>query len=253
MLADGRFVTASKRENPDLFWALRGGGGNFGVVTSFLFKAHPAAMIYGGPIFWDIKHASRSCSAIANPCPRLPLDWACSSASRPCLRPSRSRKTSGASRSCALIACYNGSAADGEKAFAPVRKELPPAVARLGRADAVPRAARPVRSPVAQGPAVVLEGRLTSRSCPTRRSTCTSTCRRVAERAVAHASLSHRWRRAPRGQGRDRLEQPRRHLVHGDRRHRSRSGEGNRTEALGPGLLGTPCIPSPRAAATSTS
>jgi FAD/FMN-containing dehydrogenase len=55
VLADGRLVTASAAENPDLFWAVRGGGGNFGVVTSFLFRASLVDMVYGGPIFWPIE------------------------------------------------------------------------------------------------------------------------------------------------------------------------------------------------------
>jgi FAD/FMN-containing dehydrogenase len=59
VLADGRLVTASECENADLFWALRGGGGNFGVVTSFLHRAHPVSNVYAGPIFWEIKHAAQ--------------------------------------------------------------------------------------------------------------------------------------------------------------------------------------------------
>src|SRR5262245_33089571 len=57
VLADGSVVTASKSQHPELFWAIRGGGGNFGVVTSFLFQAHPVKMVFAGPVFWDALHA----------------------------------------------------------------------------------------------------------------------------------------------------------------------------------------------------
>jgi FAD/FMN-containing dehydrogenase len=59
VLADGRFVTATESQNPDLFWALRGGGGNFGVVTSFLFRTNKASTLYGGPIIYDLADAPR--------------------------------------------------------------------------------------------------------------------------------------------------------------------------------------------------
>jgi FAD/FMN-containing dehydrogenase len=60
VLADGSFVTANEKENADVFWAVRGGGGNFGVVTSFLFRGDPVGpTVYGGPIFWPLEHADQ--------------------------------------------------------------------------------------------------------------------------------------------------------------------------------------------------
>jgi len=54
VLADGQLVHANADENPDLFWALRGGGGNFGVVTSFEFRLHPVKTVIAGPMFWPL-------------------------------------------------------------------------------------------------------------------------------------------------------------------------------------------------------
>jgi hypothetical protein len=92
--ADGQVVNASEKEYDDLFWALRGGGGNFGVVTTFEYQLHPVSEIYGGPIAYpadrinDVVHFYREHIAdapeelggfvgfhVAPPLPFLPEEW----------------------------------------------------------------------------------------------------------------------------------------------------------------------------------
>jgi FAD/FMN-containing dehydrogenase len=55
--ADGKFVTASEHQNEDLFWGLRGGGGNFGVVTSLEYRLHEVDQVFAGPIFYNLEDA----------------------------------------------------------------------------------------------------------------------------------------------------------------------------------------------------
>src|SRR5262249_51281131 len=74
VLADGTFVTASRQQHPDLFWALCGGGGNFGVVTSFLFQAHSVGMGYAGPIFWEATHATTAMCSYRDFIATAPVD-----------------------------------------------------------------------------------------------------------------------------------------------------------------------------------
>ena len=58
VLADGSSVTASEDQHDDLFWAIRGGGGNFGAVTSFEFRANPVHTVLAGPMFWPLEQSA---------------------------------------------------------------------------------------------------------------------------------------------------------------------------------------------------
>jgi FAD/FMN-containing dehydrogenase len=126
VLADGSFVTASEKENQDLYWGLRGGGGNFGIVTSFLFRAHPVSMVYAGPIFWDQKHAAEIMRFYREFLPKAPPELGSFLGLKTVPSTAPFPREIWGQRICALISCYVGTEEEGKKAMQPVRAELPP-------------------------------------------------------------------------------------------------------------------------------
>lgn len=132
VLADGRFVTADARENADLFWAVRGGGGNFGVVTTFLFKAQPVDTVYGGPMFWPMEDAAEMMRWYRNFIVKAPDDiygffafhtmppWA------PFPEHLHNKKM------CGIVWCYTGAMKKAEKVFRPIRGFKTPAIDLVG-------------------------------------------------------------------------------------------------------------------------
>jgi FAD/FMN-containing dehydrogenase len=74
VLADGSFVTASEGENEDLFWALRGGSGNFGIVTRFTYRLHPLSSVVAGPMLWPLARAAEVMRFYRDFIPQAPED-----------------------------------------------------------------------------------------------------------------------------------------------------------------------------------
>jgi FAD/FMN-containing dehydrogenase len=111
--ADGKVLTASPSENDDLFWALRGGGGNFGVVTSFEFQAHPVTTILGGLLLYP--------RVMAVDVIRHFRDFISSAPDELTAYVALIHAPDG-SPVVAVIPCYCGNAADGERVLQPLRK-----------------------------------------------------------------------------------------------------------------------------------
>ena len=194
VLADGRLVRASEDENPDLFWALRGGGGNFGVVVSFSFRLHPVADVLAGPSVWPMEQAATAMRAYDSfiagapesvggfflflqvpPAPPFPEEL-------------HGRKM------CGVVWCVSDPEAT--DALDPLLAEVPPEFHGVGRMPL------PVLQSFFDGlypPGHQCTGaRTSSTSSPTRRSTPTSS-RRARSRRCSRACTSTRSTAPPRG------------------------------------------------------
>jgi FAD/FMN-containing dehydrogenase len=134
VLADGSFVTASETSHPDLFWALRGGGGNFGVVTSFTFRTHDIGengIIIGGPVLYDQADTAEVMRWYRDLVPSLPEElsgWIALLTIPPA--PPFPEHLWGR-KACGIVWCYTGSHAQADKVLEPIRSFGNPLVVGL--------------------------------------------------------------------------------------------------------------------------
>jgi FAD/FMN-containing dehydrogenase len=120
--ADGRLVTASERQNEDLFWALRGGGGNFGIATSFEYQLHPVGPdIMAGAIAWCGEDAPEVLEMYRTIALDSPRELACIAGLRLAPPAPWLPKDVHGKPIVALFVCHTGSIADGEKLVAPIK------------------------------------------------------------------------------------------------------------------------------------
>jgi hypothetical protein len=132
ILADGNLVHASENENPDLFWALRGGGGNYGVVTSFLFKTHPVHTIYGGPIIWPVDQAGELLRWYRDFIQEAPEDLFGWFGFHRVLTGSPFPEELYGKHGCVITWCYTGSPEKAEEVFRPIREVGQPVLDMAG-------------------------------------------------------------------------------------------------------------------------
>ena len=128
VLADGTLVTASEEQNPELFWALRGGGGNFGVVTSFEFRAHPVAEIIGGPTLWTMDRAAEVLRFYDDFMKTAPRDLNGFFAFMTVPPAPPFPEELHLQKMCGVVWCYTGPPEEADAIFAPIAEFGPPAL-----------------------------------------------------------------------------------------------------------------------------
>ena len=197
VLADGRFVTANAKENHDLFWAVRGGGGNFGVVTSFEFRLHPISTVYGGPMIWPLEKSGEVLKWWKDFILEAPEDingWFAFLTVPPAAPFPEQYQ---GKKMCGVVWCYTGPLEKAEERFKTIRAFGPPVIDFVG----------PIPWPALQGMFDALypaglqwywKADFFKRPAPTRPSTCTSsTGAQLPTLALDDAHLPDQRRRAP--------------------------------------------------------
>jgi FAD/FMN-containing dehydrogenase len=117
VLASGELVTAGPNENPDLFWGLRGGGGNFGIVTSFEYRLHPIDRVLGGMVVHPLERAPEVLSFLRDFTRTAPDELVCMAVLL--------TGPDGA-KILAVVTCYCGPTEQGERVLRPLRQFGPP-------------------------------------------------------------------------------------------------------------------------------
>jgi FAD/FMN-containing dehydrogenase len=132
VLADGCFITANKDQNEDLFWAVRGGGGNFGIVTSFLFRGTPVSTVYGGPMIWSMEDSADILAYWQDLILKAPeeLNGWFAFLTVPPGAPFPEKYH--LQKMCAVVWCYTGPLEKAEEIFKPIRSFRQPAIDFVG-------------------------------------------------------------------------------------------------------------------------
>jgi FAD/FMN-containing dehydrogenase len=128
--ADGRLLHASAEQHPDLYWGVRGGGGNFGVVTAFEFQLHPMQRtVVGGDIMWPIEKSRDVLRFYADYALNAPDELYCDFY--------MVAPKSGEGTGVGIHVCYSGSESDAEKVLAPIKKLGEPVFTSVAATDYV--------------------------------------------------------------------------------------------------------------------
>jgi len=123
VLASGEFVRASEHENPDLFWALRGGGGNFGVVTAFTYRLHEVSTVIGGMVVHPYPRAAETLRFYNEFMKTAPDELVAAAVLM---------TGPDGNKACGIVVCYVGDLAQGERVLAPLKQFGPPVMNTIG-------------------------------------------------------------------------------------------------------------------------